>query len=489
MRRLLIANRGEIAVRVARTARERGIFTIAVFSTADRDSLHARMCDAAVEIGPAKASESYLNFGALLRAAKQSGADAVHPGYGFLSENADFADAVLEAGLVWVGPAPSSIRSMGDKVTARRTMASAGVPVVPGFDKPSAEIPEFLRAADRIGYPVLVKASAGGGGKGMRRVDNGTDLARALEAARSEAQSAFGDPRVYLEKVIESPRHVEFQIFGDREGRVLSLFERECSIQRRHQKIVEEAPCVFLDAATRERMALAATAAGRAAGYVGAGTVEFLLDSEKEFYFLEMNTRLQVEHAITEETLGIDLVGAQLDVAQGQALPAEWENLSPRGHAIECRLYAEDPDDFFPRSGKVLVYEEPRGPGVRVDSGVERGSEVGIDYDPILAKIIALAEDRETARRRMARALREFILLGVTTNLSLLRRIIESTDFQKARTDTAFLSRLPPAVREAPPAAAEIAAEIVASRKESGPSRPDSLQRDPWRRASGWRTG
>jgi acetyl/propionyl-CoA carboxylase alpha subunit len=487
MRRLLIANRGEIAVRVARTARERGIGTIAVFSAADRDSLHTRVCDRAVEIGPAKASESYLNIAAILQAAFESEADAVHPGYGFLSENAEFAEAVGKAGLTWVGPDPSSMRAMGDKVTARRSIEGAGVPVVPGFDEPEAGSADFRRAADRIGYPVLVKASAGGGGKGMRRVESGAELDRALEASRSEALSAFGDPRVYLEKAIDSPRHVEFQIFGDRGGAVLSLFERECSIQRRHQKIVEETPCLFLDESTRERMASAAVAAGRAAGYVGAGTVEFLLDGEKNFYFLEMNTRLQVEHPITEETLGIDLVAAQLDVAEGKPLPAEWTSVTPRGHAIECRLYAEDPVDFFPRSGTVLAYEEPRGPGVRVDSGIDRGSKIGIDYDPILAKIVVRASGRDAARRRMARALREFVVLGVTTNLPLLRRVVESPDFESGRTDTSFLSRLPPVPEEAPPAAAMIAAEALLSRSRKSAGRPEMEERDPWRDPSGWR--
>ena len=487
MRRLLIANRGEIAVRVARTARERGIFTIAVFSAADREALHTRVCDFAVEIGPAKASESYLNAGAILQAARKAEADAVHPGYGFLSENAEFAEAVANAGLTWVGPDPASMRAMGDKVAARRSMLAAGVPVVPGFDEPEAEGSDFRRAADRIGYPVLVKASAGGGGKGMRRVESGGDLDRALEASRSEALSAFGDPRVYLEKAIDSPRHVEFQIFGDRAGTVLSLFERECSIQRRHQKIVEETPCLFLDEATRARMASAAVAAGRASGYVGAGTVEFLLDAEKNFYFLEMNTRLQVEHPITEETLGIDLVGAQLDVAEGRALPTAWESVTPRGHAIECRLYAEDPVDFFPRSGTVLAYEEPRGPGVRVDSGIERGSKIGIDYDPILAKIVVRASGRDEARRRMSRALRELVVLGVTTNLALLRRVVESPDFESGRTDTSFLSRLPPAADGAPPAAARIAADALLSRSRKSGERSDAGERDPWREASGWR--
>jgi acetyl/propionyl-CoA carboxylase alpha subunit len=433
IRRLLIANRGEIAVRIARTARERGILTIAVHSDVDRDALHVRVCARAVEIGPAPAPESYLNVGAILEAARAARADAIHPGYGFLSEDAGFAEAVVSAGLCWVGPSPDSMRKMGDKVTSRSLLERAGVPVVPGFQQDRASDEDFVRAAARLGYPVLVKASGGGGGKGMRFVDRAEDLPSALAAARREARAAFRNSAVYLEKAIPNPRHVEIQILGDGRGRVVPLSERECSIQRRHQKIVEETPCVSLDDGTRRRMCEAAAAAGEAVAYAGAGTVEFLVDEGGAFHFLEMNTRLQVEHPITEEILGIDLVAAQLDVAEERARPEAWAALRPRGHAIEARLYAEDPVTYLPRSGTILAYEEPRGPGVRMDSGIEKGSRVGIEYDPILAKIVVRAEGRASAIARMKRALAETVVLGVATNLELLARVVESPDFAAGR--------------------------------------------------------
>ncbi len=488
MRRLLIANRGEIAVRIARTARERGLATIAVFSSADRGALHTAVCDEAIEIGPAPAAESYLSVDRILDAARKTGADAIHPGYGFLSENANFAVAVEKAGIRWVGPPPSAMRLMGTKISARERMLSAGVPVVPGFQEKNADAAAMHAAAGSLGYPVFVKASAGGGGKGMRFVERPEDLAAALEGACREAIAAFGDGAIYLEKAISSPRHVEVQIFGDAFGRVVSLGERECSIQRRHQKIVEEAPSPSIDAETRARMAEAAAAAGSAVGYVGAGTVEFLLDEDRRFYFLEMNTRLQVEHAVTEETLGIDLVGAQLDVAEGKAIPADWGSLTPRGHAIECRVYAEDPESYLPRSGTVLAYEEPTGPGVRVDSGIDRGARVGIDYDPILAKVIVGAEDRTAAVGRMRRALSRYVILGVTTNLTLLRRIVSSEEFMRARTDTEFLSRLAPAAEGRPPAAAVLAAlHQAASRATPSGGGIGARETDPWRERDTWR--
>jgi len=488
MKRLLIANRGEIAVRIARTARERGLFTIAVHSSADRGAPHAEACDLAVEIGPAPAVESYLNASRILEAARSTDADAIHPGYGFLSENAAFADAVLADGRAWVGPPPEAMRRMGGKIAARELMIAAGLPVVPGFQREGADDAAMTRAAESIGYPVLVKASAGGGGKGMRRVERGADLPAALESARREALGAFGNSAVYLEKAIDAPRHVEVQIFGDATGKVVALFERECSIQRRHQKIVEEAPS-SIDEALRGRMVEAAIAAGRAAGYRSAGTVEFLLDALGGFYFLEMNTRLQVEHPVTEETLGIDLVAGQLEVAAGGPVPAAWDRLVPRGHAIECRIYAEDPESFLPRSGRVLMYEEPAGAGIRVDSGIAAGSVVGIDYDPILAKLIVRAEDRTAAVARMRRALSQFVILGVTTNIPLLRRIVESAEFEEGHIDTAFLSRLPPPADDAPPPAAVAAAAFMGRRRttRAGSSRGPALP-DPWREETGWRT-
>lgn len=490
LRRLMIANRGEIAVRVARTAREMGITTIAVYSEADRGALHTRVCDEAVEIGPAKASESYLAIPKILEAARMMKAQAIHPGYGFLSENAEFARAVAGAGMVWIGPDPDSMEAMGEKTAARRLMLAAGLAVVPGFQEPRATLDDFLAAAGKIGYPVLVKASAGGGGKGMREVGRAADLPAALEGARREALAAFGNGDVYLEKVIANPRHVEFQIFGDRKGNVVSLFERECSVQRRHQKVVEETPCVALRQPTREKMAAAAVAAARAVHYVGAGTVEFLLDPDGNFYFLEMNTRLQVEHAVTEETLGVDLVAAQFEIAAGGELPAAWRNLSPRGHALECRVCAEDPVQFLPRSGKILVYEEPKGPGVRVDSGVEAGSVVGIDYDPLLAKLIVYAPNRPAAVSRMRRALSEYVILGVTTNIALLRRVLEFPDFEEGRTDTALLGRMPGwKSRPVPPAALAAAAWMAGGRSEkrTPSNEEDTSAFDPWGSRSAWR--
>jgi acetyl/propionyl-CoA carboxylase alpha subunit len=441
IRQLLIANRGEIAVRIARSAREQGIGTVAVYSDADETALHVAMCDRSQRIGPAAAAESYLSIPALLEAARASGADAVHPGYGFLSERPAFARAVAEAGLTWVGPTPEAMDAMADKLSARRLMAAAGVPTVPGSEElgPGAD---SATIAGRLGYPVLVKATAGGGGKGMRRVDAPEDLPGALEACRREAASAFGDGRVYLEKSIDSPRHVEVQIFGDNHGNLVSLHERECSIQRRHQKIVEEAPCGALSEDLRRSIHAAAIEAGRAISYTGAGTVEFLLDRSGRFHFLEMNTRLQVEHPVTEEILGLDLVAAQLTVADGLPLPLEFAAAIPRGHAIECRIYAEDSRTYLPRSGTVLAYREPGGPGVRVDSGIAEGSRVGIDYDPILAKLIVRAESRPAAVAKMHRALADYVILGVTTNLSLLQAIVGSEEFAAGRTDTSFIERL-----------------------------------------------
>jgi acetyl/propionyl-CoA carboxylase alpha subunit len=487
MRRLLIANRGEIAVRIARSARERDLSTIAVYSEADRGAVHVRACDESVEIGPAPAAQSYLSAEAILRAARLARADAIHPGYGFLSENPDFAEAVEKAGLIWIGPPAPALRQLGDKLAARSLMADAGVPVVPGFDACDASEEAFVSGAERLGYPVLVKAAAGGGGKGMRRVERPDDLPAALEAGRREALAAFGDARVYLEKALDRPRHVEFQIFGDAQGQVLSLFERECSIQRRFQKVVEESPSPALDPRTRSQMAEAAVAAGKAAGYRSAGTVEFLLDKEGRFFFLEINPRLQVEHPVTEEVLRIDLVAMQLAVAEGSPLPPAWGKLSPRGQAIECRLYAEDPETGLPRSGNVLEYEEPRGPGIRVDSGIAKGSRVGIDYDPILAKVIAFGENRPAAIAKLRRGLSEFIVLGVTTNLRLLRRVIESAEFSEGRTDTGLLDRLDDPEREVPEAVLAAAALVWARAREragrGGAGRPD-----PWEDASGWRS-
>jgi len=492
---LLIANRGEIAIRVARTAREMGIETVAAFAESDREALHVRQADRAVSLGDGPPLDTYLSIPRVLEAARESGADAVHPGYGFLSEDAAFARAVEEAGLVWVGPPASAMEEMGEKLRARRRMEAAGVPVVPGSRPDAASDPELAGEAERLGFPLLVKASAGGGGKGMSRVERREDLPAALALARRVAGAAFGDETVYLERLLDSPRHVEFQIFGDRQGNVVHLFERECSVQRRHQKIVEETPCAALDAPLRARMGEAAVAAARAAGYIGAGTVEFLLDRDRRFYFLEMNTRLQVEHPITEETLGIDLVRAQIEIADGAPLPAAWRSggLAPRGHAIELRLYAEDPIEFLPRKGSVLAYSEPSGPGVRVDSGIERGSAVGLEYDPLLAKLVVSAEDRGAAIARARRALAEWVVLGVETNAPLLARVLESEEFWSGRYDTGIVSRLSAAGNAEVPEAVWIAAALAFSTDSGGGSGPSTPERDgrgdPWAGGSAWRAG
>ena len=492
IRRLLIANRGEIAVRVAATAREMGIETVAVFSQADALALHVTRTDRAVPLGSGPPSETYLSIDRVLAAARSSGADAVHPGYGFLSENADFARRVCEAGLTWIGPEPDSIEAMGDKLKARRRAAAAGVPVVPGSCALASA--EAQVEAQRIGYPLLVKASAGGGGKGMSRVDRPEALPEAIAQARRVAGASFGDETVYLEKLLDRPRHVEFQVFGDRAGNVVHLFERECSVQRRHQKIVEETPSAALDTRLRAAMGKAAVLAARAARYVGAGTVEFLLDASGKFYFLEMNTRLQVEHPITEETLGLDLVRAQIEVAGGAELPKSWRDggLSPRGHSIEMRLYAEDPEDFLPRAGKLLVYAQPRGPGIRVDSGVAAGSVVGLDFDPLLAKLVVSAGSRTAAIERARRALSEWVVLGVETNLPLLSAVLSSEEFASGSYDTGLVDRLPSRRDASVPDAAWVAAALAIEWPDlagSAPRRDRALGAlDPWTDAAGWRS-
>ncbi len=494
IRRLLIANRGEIAVRIARTAREMGIETVAVYAESDAASLHVRVADRALSLGAGPAAETYLSIPRLLEAARASGADALHPGYGFLSENAAFARAVASAGVLWVGPPPSAIEEMGGKLRARARMERAGVPVVPGSRAGALDDAALHDEAERIGYPLLIKASAGGGGKGMSRVDRPAELSGALAEGRRVAEAAFGDGTVYLERLLEGCRHVEFQIFGDSGGRVVHLFERECSVQRRHQKIVEETPSPALSPDRRAAMGKAAVAAGLAVGYVGAGTVEFLVAPGGSFYFLEMNTRLQVEHAITEETLGCDLVRAQLEVASGSPLPDSWRRgaLQPRGHAIELRLYAEDPVDFLPRSGRLLAYREPAGPGIRIDSGVEEGSVIGVEYDPLLAKLIVSAETREAAIARARRAVHDWVVLGVETNRAALDAVLGSPEFQSGAYATDLVSKLPP--RADPPGvpdAAWIAAALAASLPSTAPAAAEDAPRanDPWGAGSGWRMG
>jgi acetyl-CoA carboxylase biotin carboxylase subunit len=493
-RRVLVANRGEIAVRLIRGCREAGLESVAVYSDADERALHVRLADRSVRLGPAAPSESYLDVAALLEAARISGADAVHPGYGFLSERAAFARACEAAGLVFIGPPAAAIDAMGSKIAARALMERAGVPVVPGA-VPSDQSDDGIGAAARaIGYPVLVKASAGGGGKGMRTVRSDRDGTDAYPSARREALSAFGDGTLYVERLNERPRHVEVQIFADAHGRVVHLFERECSLQRRHQKIIEESPSPALTPAVRARMGDAATAAARAAGYRNAGTVEFLLEGEGDearFYFLEMNTRLQVEHPVTEAVTGVDLVRAQLAVAAGEPLPWRQEELTQRGHAVECRIYAEDPEaGFMPQAGPLALYREPSGPGIRVDSGVVEGDEIAVHYDPLIAKLIVSAESRDAALDRAASALRAFPILGIRTNLPFLLRLVADPRVRAGATHTAFidseLASRQPGAEAVPPIEALAAAAHVHARQTRRPAASGEAAPDPWGTIHRW---
>jgi acetyl-CoA carboxylase biotin carboxylase subunit len=442
IRTLLVANRGEIARRVFRTCRALGIGTVAVFSDADADAPHVAEADQAVRLGEAASSASYLNVEAVLEAARISGANAIHPGYGFLSENATFARRVQEAGLIWVGPPPAAIEAMGDKAAARKAAVAQGVPVVPGYDGDDDSEARLIVEAEKIGVPLLIKAVAGGGGRGMRRVDDLADLPEALASARREAAAAFGNDRVVLERYVWRPRHIEVQVFGDQHGRVVHLGERECSIQRRHQKIFEEAPSPAVDAALRARLGAAAVRVALAVDYVGAGTIEFLLDQEGNFYFLEMNTRLQVEHPVTEEVTGQDLVAWQITVAEGRPLPLTQEQVSLCGHAIEVRVYAEDPNrDYLPGTGRLIRVDLPREQGVRIDGGYETGGVVGIHYDAMLAKVIVSGADRREACRRLRRAVEQAWVPGVITNLPLLRDIADDEAWLAGDLDTGFLGR------------------------------------------------
>ena len=439
-RRLLIANRGDIAVRIARTCHELGITAIAVYSTADRNALHVRLADEAYPVGAAEASDSYLNVAHLLAAAHEAGADAVHPGYGFLSENADFARAVQAAGLLWIGPSPEAMEAMGNKARAKALVAQAGVAVVPGYQGDDQSFERMQAEAERIGLPVLIKAAAGGGGRGMREVRSLADLEPALTSARREAEQAFGDDRLLLERLIERPRHIEVQVFGDRQGRVIHLGERECSIQRRYQKVVEESPSPFVDEAMRAAMGAAAVAVTRAVGYSGAGTVEFVVDSAGRFYFLEMNTRIQVEHPVTEEVTGLDLVAWQLRIAAGQPLPLRQNEVRLSGHAIECRLYAESPGEgYVPSAGRLTRWRLPHLSGLRVEAGYAEGDEVSVHYDAMLAKVIARGRSRVEARAVMQAALAQTEVEGVATNLALLRAIVAQPAFAAGDLQTGFI--------------------------------------------------
>ncbi|HEY5211346.1 MAG TPA: acetyl-CoA carboxylase biotin carboxylase subunit [Stellaceae bacterium] len=499
--KLLIANRGEIACRVIRTARRMGIATVAVYSDADADALHVRDADEAVRIGPAAPRDSYLNGAAIIDAARQMGARAVHPGYGFLAENADFAAAVATAGLVFVGPSADAIRAMGSKAAAKQLMELAGVPVVPGYHGDDQHPERLADAARQIGYPVLIKAWAGGGGKGMRVVERPGELAAALAGAQREALSAFGDDRVLIEKYLERPRHIEVQVFGDRFNNVVHLHERDCSVQRRHQKVIEEAPAFALDPSMRRALHEAAVTAARAVRYVNAGTIEFIVEGT-DFYFMEMNTRLQVEHPVTEMITGLDLVEWQLRVAAGEALPLEQDQITARGHAVEARVYAEDPErDFLPATGTLVrLRAPPPAPDLRIETGVREGDRVTPFYDPMIAKLVAWGADRAAAIHRLADGLSQYRIAGVTTNRDFLLRLTRQPDFIDGAVDTGFIPRHRIALAApAAPEAAYLAASraLIADEKPAASGDPHSpwAMRDGWRldgpvaREIGWREG
>src|SRR5665648_94518 len=442
IKKVLVANRGEIAIRIMRSCREMGIDTVAVFSDADRSAMHVRYANEAYNIGPAPSSESYLNMDKIIATAKISGADAIHPGYGFLSENSKFARRCREEGLLFIGPSPESIEMMGDKISARKKMIAAGVPVVPGTTEKVTSEAEAAKYIREIGLPVMIKASAGGGGKGMRLVKKESQIASSLRAARSEAKTAFGDDALYIEKYVDSPHHIEFQILSDKYGNTVHLFERECSVQRRHQKVVEETPSPIMTPEIRERMGAYAVAAANACQYEGAGTIEFIVDDKLNYYFLEMNTRLQVEHPITERVVGVDLVKEQIRIAEGSPLPFTQEDLRQNGHAIECRIYAEDTDNnFMPNPGKIHNITEPLGLGVRTDGYVYEGYEIPIYYDSMISKLIVWAENRTEAIARMKRALYEYKITGVKTSIKFMERIMDTEDFKSGNYDTNFIEK------------------------------------------------
>ena len=484
--KILIANRGEIVVRIIRACRELGIRTVSVYSEADREALHVFWADEARLIGPPPSRESYLSIERIVEAARASGAEAIHPGYGFLSENPAFAEACQAAGLVFIGPPPAAIRTMGDKVAARRVAAAAGVPTVPGAGAAVGSDEEAARVAQEIGFPVMVKAVMGGGGKGMRLVRDPQGLSLALRLARSEAKAAFGDPAIYLEKYLEEPRHIEIQLLADSHGKVIHLGERECSIQRRHQKLIEECPSSFLDEPLRQVMGEAACRVAASVGYINAGTVEFLVDRERRFYFLEMNTRLQVEHPVTELVTGIDMVKEQLRVAAGEKLGYDQEDVRWRGWAIECRIYAEDPsNNFLPSPGRITKLRTPGGPWIRDDSGVYEGYEVPIFYDPLISKLVVWGRDREEAIRRMARALSEYQVVGIRTTIPFHRQVMRHPDFIAGRLHTHFIETS--FAKEAAVQAgsheqiAIIAAALHAYRRERRPPPPLAPPSSPWR--------
>ncbi len=495
-KKILIANRGEIAVRVMKACRELGIKSVAVYSTIDRNALHVRSADEAVCIGEAPPNESYLNIDNIINAVKEIGADAIHPGYGFLSENYLFAERCENEGIVFIGPNSKAMKLVGDKVASREVTEKAGIPLIPGMKKKSTDAEECITEAEKIGYPVLLKASAGGGGKGMRVVRSKAELKDAVEAGMREAKTAFGDPSVYLEKYIEKPRHVEFQVLADNHGNAVHLYERECSIQRRHQKIIEESPSPALDDDLRKRMGDTALKVVEVSGYTNAGTVEFLLDTDGSYYFLEVNARLQVEHPVTEMVCGIDLVHAQIRIADGEKLWFAQEDVSQKGHAIECRVYAEDPENnFLPSAGKILFMKEPTGPGVRHDCGVFSGCEVSVYYDPILSKLVTWAPTREVCCRRMAAALSDFPILGIKTDIEFLRDSVTHLEFLNGNTFTDFIPvNMPewkPAVNGDTLDTALIAAALysTSARKHSIVSSGTDEIPTPWETLGDWEIG
>ncbi len=440
-KKILIANRGEIAVRVIRACRELGIKSAAIYSDADKTSLHTRLADESYYIGSSPAKESYLNKEKIIKLAKEIEADAIHPGYGFFSENADFIKTVEKNNITFIGPSSKSVALMGNKTEARKLMTKNKVPIVPGTTEPIKTIKDGLKISEDIGYPILLKAAAGGGGKGMRKITTSSEFESAFEATKREALKSFANDDIYIEKYIESPRHIEVQIFGDKQGNYVHLFERECSIQRRHQKIIEEAPSSFVDDVTRQKITSAAIDAARACNYFNAGTVEFLMDSERNFYFLEMNTRLQVEHPVTELITGLDLVKEQISVALGNNLSFKQNELKINGHALECRIYAEDPlNNFLPSTGQIVHYVSPSGPGVRVDSGFDNGSQITVHYDPLISKLVCWADNRNSAIERMLRALSEYVIGGLISNISFLKLIIDHPSFRKGEFDINFLN-------------------------------------------------
>ncbi len=492
-RKVLIANRGEIAVRILRACQERGIATVAVYSDADRTALHVRSADEAYHIGPAPSLESYLRIDKIIDVARRSGADAIHPGYGFLAENAEFAAACADAGITFIGPSPEAIEKMGDKITARQTVAKRGVRLIPGSE-PGLGDEELKAIADQIGYPVMIKASAGGGGKGMRAVNAPAEFQNALEAARREAGKAFGNDEVYLEKMIVNARHIEFQILADSFGNTIHLGERECSIQRRHQKLIEESPSVAIDAKMRDEMGKMAVAAAEAVNYVNAGTIECLFDSrDNSYYFLEMNTRLQVEHPVTEFVTGVDIVKEQISIAAGRRMRYRQEDIVAKGWSIECRITAEDPfNNFMPNSGVITFLQEPTGPGVRVESGLYRGYEVSLFYDPMIAKLVVWGETRAEAILRMRRALAEYRIGGIKTSIPFHQSIMDSTEFIWGTFDTGFLNRRQfvkePTGKDGHDRIAAIAAALIAHEEgrkavHIGASTDSTAQENPWKQA------